>query len=67
MTTQACGVFVVRIWLEPDGADATAWRASVTDTTTKEKRYFTEPVALSRFLLAMRPPGEAGAGPGPGA
>lgn len=59
VVTQSCGVFVVRIWLESAGLGESAWRASVTDTFTKEKRYFAEPAALSGFLLGLNLPDES--------
>jgi hypothetical protein len=44
------GVFVVRIWLEGEGA---AWRASVLDTATQERRYFSAPHELGAFWAAV--------------
>lgn len=60
--SRSYGVFVLRIWLEPSAEGAAVWRASLTDTLTKERRYFAEPAALSHFLLASNLPG--GARPG---
>lgn len=51
------GVFVVRIWLEGEG---TAWRASVLDTATRERRYLSAPHELSAFWAAVA--AELGAG-----
>ena len=52
MVTETYGVYVVRIWLEERPLDKPAWRASVTDTSTKDKHYFADPTDLSAFLLA---------------
>jgi hypothetical protein len=58
MTTKTFGVYVVRVWLEPTSDGLGVWRASVTDTNTKEKNYFSEPSQLSRFLTALELPPE---------
>lgn len=52
MVMHTYGVFVVRIWLESGSEGTGVWRATVTDTASKEKYYFVEPNALSDFLLA---------------
>jgi hypothetical protein len=43
--------FIVRVWLEPD-ASRPAWRASVTDAGSAERRFFSSPEALVAFLRA---------------
>lgn len=58
MTTKTFGVYVVRVWLEPTGDGLGMWRASVTDTTTKEKSYFDDAAQLSQFLLQLDSPSE---------
>lgn len=50
MITGRVGVFVVRVWCEPEGEAQGPWRASVLDTATKERHYFTDPAALAAFL-----------------
>lgn len=52
------GVFVVRVWLEPEDGGEGPWRASVLDTVTRERHYFTDPAALTAFL-GPEPPGGA--------
>lgn len=56
--TKTCGVYVVRIWLEPREGGGGAWRASATDTVSKERYYFAHPAELSNFLLALNLPVE---------
>jgi hypothetical protein len=46
-------VYVVRIWLEPGQEDA--WRASVLDVHSKERRFFVSFQALVEFLDFTRP------------
>ncbi len=43
--------FIVRIWLEPDAINP-AWRASLTDPKTSERRFFSSPESLAAFLRA---------------
>jgi hypothetical protein len=43
---------IVRIWLEPSEKRGGEWRASVTDTETREKRYFASRRALLKHLTA---------------
>lgn len=51
--------FVVRIWSEEGGASADdAWRASVTNVTNAERRYFTAYPDLVAFLERWRNAGE---------
>ena len=47
------GVFVVRIWHEPTEAEEGPWRASVLNTVTKERTYFTSSKALTAFLSPL--------------
>ena len=56
--TKTYGVYVVRVWLEPFESGGGAWRASATDTVSKEKHYFAQPAELSNFLLALNLPVE---------
>lgn len=53
------GVFVVRIWHEPTGEDASVWRASVLNTVTKERTYFSAEHQLVAFL-GLSPSDEEG-------
>ena len=48
--TKKYGVFVVRIWGEPTEAGEGPWRASVLNTATKERTYFTSSEDLMAFL-----------------
>ncbi|ADH64799.1 hypothetical protein Mesil_2960 [Allomeiothermus silvanus DSM 9946] len=50
MNARLSRVYVVRIWLEPTQGGEGVWRASVTETRTQERRYFTNPEELKQFL-----------------
>lgn len=51
MIDKSCGVYIVRLWLEPSTQGPDVWRASATDTASNERHYFASPDALSSFLL----------------
>lgn len=54
MIARPAATFVVRIWIEPagDGGEADGpWRATITDTRSRERFHFSEPDALYRFLI----------------
>jgi hypothetical protein len=42
--------YIVRIWVEPNPGGPNVWRASVLDTASQERRYFSTPEELARFL-----------------
>ena len=44
------GVFIVRVWREPTETEEGPWRASVLNTVTKERTYFTSSEELVAFL-----------------
>ncbi len=46
--------FVVRIWSEEGGGGTSGWRASVTNVTNAERRYFTAYPDLVTFLEHWR-------------
>ena len=48
--TKKYGVFVVKIWREPREGEEGPWRASVLNTATKERTYFSTAEALVAFL-----------------
>ena len=48
--TESYGVFVVRVWREPTEAGKEPWRASVLNTATKGRAYFTSSEDLVAFL-----------------
>lgn len=49
---RSSGVYVVRIWLEAgDGGEV--WRASATDTATKERHFFADPATLGAFFASV--------------
>ncbi|MDQ3461033.1 MAG: hypothetical protein M3498_17360 [Deinococcota bacterium] len=43
-------IYVVRIWREPTADGLGSWRASVSDSQNREKRFFASPRALAAFL-----------------
>ena len=47
-------VFVVRVWSERPEPDDRAWRASVTNVHTSERRFFTNYGELCEFLSRSR-------------
>ncbi|RIH89475.1 hypothetical protein [Calidithermus roseus] len=51
MDPQPAQTYIVRIWWEqtPDG-EGRAWRASLTEVHSKERRYFKSPEDLMRYL-----------------
>lgn len=49
-TIKHYGTFIVRTWLEPREDAEGAWRASVMNTLTQKKVYFSSPEALSHYL-----------------
>lgn len=58
-------IYIVRVWTEPSPSGPGAWRASVLDTSSQERRYFSTPQDLARFLQEVEgirsredPPGE---------
>jgi hypothetical protein len=48
-------VLVLRFWLEPQEDGAGAWRASVLNPVSRQRRYFTDPEDLSQYLLELDP------------
>ncbi len=48
-------VLVLRFWLEPQADGAGAWRASVLNPVSRQRRYFTDPEHLSQYLLELDP------------
>lgn len=42
--------YVVRIWWESNFSDSEVWRASATETISRERRFFSSPRALAQFL-----------------
>lgn len=59
MNGYAQRVYVVRVWREPSSGPVGVWRASATDSTGGERRFFATPEALAGFLkrdLAPPPP-----------
>lgn len=50
MIARQIGTFIVRVWLEPTLEGAGVWRASATDTVSKERHHFAKPEELMRFL-----------------
>ncbi|MCL6569295.1 MAG: hypothetical protein K6T35_10570 [Meiothermus silvanus] len=50
MPAKNAWAYLVRIWLEPTQGGEGVWRASVTETRTQERRYFTNPEELKQFL-----------------
>ncbi|HEU4743176.1 MAG TPA: hypothetical protein VFS50_16385 [Meiothermus sp.] len=42
--------YIVRVWAEPNPVGPGAWRASVLDTVSQERHYFSTPQDLARFL-----------------
>lgn len=42
--------YIVRVWAEPNPGGPSAWRASVLDTVSQERYYFSTPQDLARFL-----------------
>jgi hypothetical protein len=48
-------VLVLRLWLEPQVDGVGAWRASVLNPMSGQRRYFTDPEYLTRFLLEIDP------------
>lgn len=46
----ATHTYVVRIWWETSFGDNGVWRASVTETSSREKRFFSNPRSLAQFL-----------------
>ena len=40
--------YILRVWLEPSAQNI--WRASLTETKTQQKHYFSSPQALLSFM-----------------
>ncbi len=42
--------YIVRVWLEPNPGSSSVWRASVLDSNSQERWYFSSADRLAEFL-----------------
>jgi hypothetical protein len=42
--------YIVRVWLEPNPGSSSVWRASVLDSSSQERWYFSSADRLAAFL-----------------
>jgi hypothetical protein len=45
--------YIVRIWLEPNPGGSSLWRASVLDSSSQERWYFSSADRLAAFLFEV--------------
>ena len=43
--------YIVRVWLEPNPGSSSVWRASVLDSVSQERWYFSSADRLAEFLF----------------
>jgi hypothetical protein len=45
--------YIVRVWLEPNPGGSSVWRASVLDSSSQERWYFSSADRLAEFLYEV--------------
>jgi hypothetical protein len=45
--------YIVRVWLEPNPGSSSVWRASVLDSNSQERWYFSSADRLAAFLYEV--------------